>query len=217
MGQAYHEIPVHVPYRRCGFAVEGLMMASEDHDKQHAALWLIGPDMPGLLRIGAEFVASRGGNIDRDIADKFGEKAVVFMSVSASPSAIRKMDEDKETLKKNTGCGVLFQPMNEPTVPDGFQEGLFGFEIVTDDATGVIAEITKMLAEIGVVIVGHTGERGAIPGPIRKVRARQKYVIILPHEFDHGDFNYRLTELVKKFKGQMQTPLRPVAGLLWWK
>ena len=39
---------------------------------KHAALWLVGPDMPGLLNLGARFVANQGGNIDKNIADKFG-------------------------------------------------------------------------------------------------------------------------------------------------
>ncbi len=59
-------------------------MASDTTELQHAALWLIGPDMPGLLKLGARFVADRGGNINKDIADKFGEKAVVFMLSSVS-------------------------------------------------------------------------------------------------------------------------------------
>ena len=40
-------------------------MTSTQSNIQHAALWLIGPDMPGLLRLGAKFVADRGGNIDK--------------------------------------------------------------------------------------------------------------------------------------------------------
>jgi glycine cleavage system regulatory protein len=88
---------------------------------QHAALWLIGDDMPGLLRLGAKFVADRGGNIDKDIADKFGEKAVVFMSITAAPSGIQRMEKEKEELKAASGCGVVFQPMKEPTVPPGFR------------------------------------------------------------------------------------------------
>ncbi len=87
---------------------------------QHADMWLIGSDMPGLLNLGSKFVADRGGNIDKDIADKFGESAAVFMSVTAAPGDIKQMAQDKEALKKATGCTVVFQPMKEPTIPDGF-------------------------------------------------------------------------------------------------
>ena len=97
-------------------------MTGEASDIQHAALWLIGPDMPGLLRLGAEYVADRDGNIDKDIADRFGEKAVVFMSITAPPAGISRMERDVEELKSKSGCGVVFQPMKEPTVPEGFQK-----------------------------------------------------------------------------------------------
>lgn len=191
--------------------------ASTKSDKmQHAAMWLIGADMPGLLRLGARFVADHNGNIDKDIADKFGEKAVVFMSVTAEPPDISQMAKDIDRLKKASGCGVVFQPMREPTVPGGFQEDLYGFDIVTDDAVGIIAELTGLVAEFGMMIVGHTGERRVIPGPVTKVQGGQKYVVMLPHEFDHIGFTNSLTALVKKHNGIMKTPLRTVPGLLWW-
>jgi glycine cleavage system regulatory protein len=183
---------------------------------QHAALWLIGDDMPGLLRLGAKFVADRGGNIDKDIADKFGEKAVVFMSITADPSGIQRMEKEKEELKAASGCGVVFQPMKEPTVPPGFRAELHGFDIVTDDAPGLVAEVTGLLQQYGVLIVGHTGERRSIPGPRTKAQGGQKYVVMLPYEFDHLQFTRDLDTLVKRFNGTMKTPLRTVPGLLWW-
>ncbi len=183
---------------------------------QHGALWLVGRDMPGLLSLGAAFVAERNGNIDQDIATKFGESAVVFMSVTAKPGDIARMNQDKESLRKESGCAVVFQPMKEPTVPAGFQESLYGFDIVTDDAVGLVAEVTRLLTDSGMMIVGHTGERRVAPGPRRQIQAGQKYVVMLPHDFDHGSFNYQLTQLVKKYNGKMVTPLRTVPGLLWW-
>jgi len=191
-------------------------MALSNADMQHAAMWLIGPDMPGLLRAGAKYVADRGGNIDKDIADKFGEKAVVFMSVTAKPADIQRMDADKEQLKAATNCGVVFQPMHQPTVPDGFQDDLHGFDILSDDAPGMIAEITGLLSEYRVLIVGHTGERRTLPGPRGQVQAGQKYVVMLPREFDHFTFVRELDALVKRFNGTLKTPLRVVPGLLWW-
>jgi len=189
---------------------------ARDREVQHAALWLIGPDMPGLLRVGAKYVADRGGNIDKDIADKFGEKAVVFMSVTAKPADIRRMDQDKDALKRASGCGVVFQPMNQPTVPEGYREELHGFDVLTDDAPGLIAELTGLVAKYGMLIVGHTGERRAVPGPRTHVQAGQKFVVMLPLEFDHFSFIRSLDELVKKHNGVMKTPLRTVPGLLWW-
>jgi len=183
---------------------------------QHAALWLIGPDMPGLLNLGSKFVAERGGNIDKDIADKFGEKAVVFMSITADPEDIKRMNRDKESLKAATGCGVVFQPMHQPTVPDGFQNDLYGFDIVTDDAPGLIAELTGLVSEFGMMVVGHTGERRVVPGPRPVVQGGQKFVVMLPHQFDHLAFTRALNDVVKKYNGTMKTPLRTVPGLLWW-
>jgi glycine cleavage system regulatory protein len=183
---------------------------------QHAALWLIGPDMPGLLRLGAKYVADRGGNIDKDIADKFGEKAVVFMSVTAKPPDIKRMEVDKDQLKAASGCGVVFQPMNQPTVPPGFQEDLYGFDVVSDDAPGIIAEITKLLADFKMLIVGHTGERRVIPGPRPKVEAGQKFIVMLPQPFEHLEFVHTLDQLIKRYNGSIKTPLRTVPGLLWW-
>ncbi|MBI1827472.1 MAG: hypothetical protein HY287_05360 [Planctomycetes bacterium] len=183
---------------------------------QHAALWLIGPDVPGLLRLGAKYVADRGGNIDKDIADKFGEKAVVFMSITAKPADIKRMEAEREQLKVTAGMGVVFQAMKDPTVPPGYREDLYGFDIVTDDASGLIAEVTELLAEYGMFIVGHTGERRVPPGPRSKVQAGQKYIVMLPIEFDHLGFTRALDLLVKKFNGTMKTPLRTVPGLLWW-
>jgi glycine cleavage system regulatory protein len=191
-------------------------MTLSTSDIQHAAMWLIGPDMPGLLRLGAKYVADRGGNIDKDIADKFGEKAVVFMSVTAKPSDIQRMDADKEQLKTASGCGVVFQPMRQPTVPDGFQPDLHGFDILSDDAPGMIAEITGLLADYRILVVGHTGERRTLPGPRGQVQAGQKYVVMLPKEFDHFTFVRDLDALVKRFNGTLKTPLRVVPGLLWW-
>lgn len=184
-------------------------------DYQHAALWLIGPDMPGLLNVGSKYVADRGGNIDKDIADKFGEKAVVFMSVTAKPEDIRRMERDKESLKNATGCGVVFQPMHQPTVPDGFQADLYGFDIVTEDAPGIIAELTDLVAGFGMLLVGHTGERRTIPGPRPRVEGGQKFVVMLPHQFDHLAFTRALNDIVKKHNGTMKTPLRTVPGVLW--
>ena len=191
-------------------------MSPDTSGIQHAALWLVGPSMPGLLNLGAAFVADRGGNIDKDIAHKFGENVVVFMSITADPGDIMRMDQDKESLKKVSGCAVVFQPMKQPTVPDGFQEDLHGFDIMTDDAPGLIAELTGLVTTFGMLIVGHTGERRVVPGPRRQVQAGQKYVVMLPHGFDHADFNYKLTQVVKKYNGTMVTPLRSVPGLLWW-
>ncbi len=183
---------------------------------QHAAMWLIGPDMPGILRLASEFVTTRGGNIDKDIADKFGESAVVFMSVTARPEDITRMEQEKGTLKEQTGCGVVFQPMKQPTVPRGFQEDLHGFDIVTDDAPGLLAAVTKVAGDHGMLIVGHTGERRYVPGPGRRTQFGQKFVVMLPHRFDHVGFNVAMTDLVRRFNGTMVTPLRVVPGLLWW-
>lgn len=184
---------------------------------QHAAIWLIGPDMPGLLRMGAKFVADRGGNIDKDIADKFGEKVVVFMSITAKPEDIKRMEREKDELKSQTkDLGVVFQPMKEPTVPPGFKEDLYGVDIVTDDAPGIIVELTALLADFEMLIVGHTGERRIQPGPRPKAVAGQKFIVMLPYEFDHVDFTHRLSDLVRKYNGTVKTPLRTVPGLLWW-
>ena len=192
------------------------MMSPDTPDLQHAALWLIGPDMPGLLRLGAQFVAERGGNIDKDIADKFGEKAVVFMSITAAPDSIARMDHDTEELKAVSGCGVVFQPMKEPTVPEGFQGDLHGFDIVTDDARGLIAELTRLVEQYGMLLVGHTGERRVVSGLTPLIQAGQKFVVMVPNEFDHLGFTTRLDDLVKKYNGVIQTPFRLVPGLLWW-
>jgi len=185
-------------------------------DIQHAALWLIGPDMPGLLRLGAKFVADRGGNIDKDIADKFGEKAVVFLSITAKSEDIKRMEREKDELRQVSGLGVVFQPMKEPTVPPGFQEDLYGFDVVTDDAPGIVAELTALVAEFDMLIVGHTGERRMIPGPRLRAAAGQKYIVMLPFQFDRLAFTRRLDELVKRHGGTIKAPLRTVPGLLWW-
>jgi len=196
--------------------MEDQAMTTASSEVQHAALWLIGPDMPGLLRLGAKFVAERGGNIDKDIADKFGEKAVVFMSITAKPADIKRMEQDREALKAASGCGVVFQPMKQPTVPEGFQGTLHGFDIVTDDSSGLIAEITSLLADFGVLVVGHTGERRIVPGPRSQVQAGQKYVVMLPHDFDHLGFTRGIDALAKRHNGSLKSPLRAVPGLLWW-
>ncbi len=106
--------------------------------------------------------------------------------------------------------------MKQPTVPEGFQDELYGFDIVTDDAPGLIAEVTSLLATFKMLIVGHSGERRAAHGPTHQAQAGQKYVVMMPPEFDHGAFNYQLTQTLKKYHGRMLTPLRPVPGLLWW-
>ena len=191
-------------------------MAPETSELKHAALWLIGPDVPGLLKLGAKYVSDRGGNIDKDIADKFGEKAVVFMSVTARPDDIARMDRDKESLKAASGCGVVFQPMTQPIVPDGFQEELHGFDIVTDDRPGLIAELTALVEACGMLLVGHTGERRVIPGLNPLVQAGQKYVVMIPEDFVEADFTRSLDQLAKRHNGVVITPLRPVPGLLWW-
>ncbi len=191
-------------------------MATTPLELQHAALWLIGPDMPGLLRLGAEYVFKRGGNIDKDIADKFGEKAVVFMSITAHPADIERMEADKEQLKAASGCGVVFQPMKEPTIPPGFREELHGFDMVTDDVPGLIAEITRLLAEYGILVVGHIGERRSLPGPRQRPQGGQKFVVLLPVEFDQHAFARDIDALAHKHNGTMKTPLRTVPGLLWW-
>ncbi len=191
-------------------------MASDATELQHAALWLIGPDMPGLLKLGARFVADRGGNINKDIADKFGEKAVVFMSISAAPDDIARMEREKEKLKHTSGVGVVFQPMNEPTVPEGFQDDLYGFDVITDDAPGLVAKLTRLADEFGLLLVGHTGELRVVGGLTPLVQAGQKFVVMLPDEFDHHGFTEKLNSLVKEHNGVVQTPLRTVLGLLWW-
>lgn len=183
---------------------------------QHAALWLIGPDMPGLLNKGATFVAKHGGNIDKDIADKFGEKAVVFMSITAHPDDIDRMSKNIGKLKEACGGGAVFQPMNQPIVPDGYQDDLHGFDMVTDDAVGLIAEVTALVASYGMMIIGHTGERQIVPGPRQQVQSGQKFIVMLPTMFDHIGFTRELTALAKKHNGKMATPLRVVPGLLWW-
>lgn len=191
-------------------------MMPESPDLQHAALWLIGPDMRGLLNIGSKYVFERGGNIDKDIADKFGEKAVVFMSITAKPADIRRMDKDKEQLREITGCGVVFQPMRLPTVPTGFQEDLHGFDLVTDDKAGLLAELTALVNSHGMLLVGHTGERRVTPGPRPLVQSGQKCVVMVPHGFDAAAFARDLETLVKRYNGMIKTPLRTVPGLLWW-
>lgn len=191
-------------------------MVPEALDAQHAALWLIGPDMRGLLNLGATFVAEHGGNIDKDIADKFGEKAVVFMSITAKPADITRMANAVAALKQASGCGVVFQPMKEPTVPPGFREELYGFDVITNDAVGLVAELSDLVARFGMMLVGHTGERRVIPGPRRQVKAGQKFVVMLPYELDHALFGHELNQVVKKYHGTIVTSLRTVPGLLWW-
>jgi glycine cleavage system regulatory protein len=190
-------------------------MTDKQGDLQHAALWLLGRDMPGILKLSAEYIALRGGSIEKDIADRFGEQAMVFLSVSAKPIDIARMDLDKKCLEQATGCGVVFQPTTLPTVPEGFQEDLFGFDILTDDTPGLIAELTGLIGNFGILIVGHTGERSATPGPTPLFQARQKFVLMLPHEFDRDEFSRVLDEFVKKHNGVLTTPLRPVLGLFW--
>lgn len=182
----------------------------------HAALWLIGKDMPGLLNRGARFVASHGGNIDKIIADKFGEKCVIFMSLTGSTESIAAMEADKGTLKQQTGLGVVFEVMKEPTVPEGYKDDLYGFDIVCDDAVGLIAEVTRLLGEFDVLVVGHTGERRVIPGPKPIAQSGQKYVVMLPQQFDQLTFTRELCDMVRRFNGRLVTPLKRVPGLLWW-
>ena len=191
-------------------------MAPAASDIQHAALWLIGPDMPGLLNLGASFVAKHGGNINKDIADKFGEKAMVFMSITAKPADIARMADATASLKEASGCGVVFQAMKEPTVPPGYLAELYGFDIITDDAVGLVAELTSLVAKFGMMLVGHTGEQRVLPGPRRQVKAGQKFIVMMPFELDHGAFGLQLSQVVKKFNGSIVTSLRTVPGLLWW-
>ena len=187
----------------------------DDDAIRHAALWLIGPDVPGLLATGSKFVTERGGNIDKDIADRFGEKAVVFMSLTASPEDIQRMTKDTPKLKEITGCGVVFQPMNNPPVPEGYQPDLYGFDIVTDDARGLIADVAAVVTEFNLLIVGHTGERRSVPGPRHKIQSGQKYVVHLPLRFDHHEFTKAISAVAKKYNGSLTTPLKTVPGLLW--
>ena len=185
-------------------------------DMHHAAMWLIGPDMPGILERGSEFVARHRGNIEKNIADTFGEKAVVFMSITAPPEAIAEMQRDTPDLKRASGCNVIFEQMKRPTAPEGYQEALYGFDIVTDDASGLLAEIANLIAVCGMAIVGHTGERRVVPGPRPLIQSGQKFIVLLPHKFNQAGFRDKLTELVTKYHGVIISPLRPVPGLLWW-
>ena len=191
-------------------------MMPETANYQHAALWLIGPDVRGLLNMGSQYVFERGGNIDKDIADKFGEKAVIFMSITAKPADIKRMDQDKETLRQKTGCGVIFQPMKEPTVPPEYQPDLHGFDVVTEDQSGLLAEMTGLVNAHKMLLVGHTGERRILPGPRPVVQSVQKYIVMLPRDFEAMAFTRELELLVKKYKGSIKMPLRNVPGLLWW-
>ena len=47
--------------------------------------------------VSARIRYDRGGNIDKDIADKFGEKAVVFLSITAQPDDIKRMERERRT------------------------------------------------------------------------------------------------------------------------
>ena len=185
-------------------------------DTQHAALWLVGRGMPNLLRLGAQWVAERGGNIDKDIAVKSGEMGGVFMSISASAHEIALMQNGKATLKEAAGCTVVFQPMKQPTIPGDFEQVLYGLDVVTDDASGLLAELTELLQAHGIMIVGHTGEQRVVPGPKPLVQSGQKLIVLLPHDFDATGFRDKLADFVKKYRGDIISPLRPVPGLLWW-
>ena len=185
-------------------------------DTQHAALWLVGRGMPNLLRIGAQWVADHGGNIDKDVAVKSGEMGVVFMSIMAGREQIADMLKYKASLKEATGCSVVFQPMRQPTIPDDFEQVLYGLDIATDDNSGLLAELTELLEAHGIMIVGHTGEQRVIPGPKPLVQSGQKLIVLLPHEFDAAGFRDKLADFVKRYRGDIISPLRPVSGLLWW-
>lgn len=182
----------------------------------HAALWVVGPDMPGLLNVAASFVRDRGGNIDRNIAHKFGENCVIFMSISADPPDIDRMDQEKMELKRSSGCNVKFQPMLQPTVPNGFRNELYGFDILTRDSKGLLAELTSLVSQFGMFIIGHTGERYIKEGPRPVVQVGQKVVVMMPHEFDQLEFSRQINDLAKRHRGTVKTPLRSVPGLLWW-
>ena len=119
-------------------------------------------------------------------------------------------------LKEATGCSVVFQPMRQPTIPDDFEQVLYGLDIATDDASGLLAELTELLEAHGIMIVGHTGEQRIIPGPKPLVQSGQKLVVLLPHEFDAAGFRDKLADFVRRFRGDVISPLRPVSGLLWW-
>ena len=90
------------------------------------------------------------------------------------------MDQDKASLEEASGCGIVFQPMAEPTVPDGFRDDLYGFEFQTDDAPGLVAEFTSLLGNFGILTLGHTGERRVVPGLTPLVQAVQRFVVMLP-------------------------------------
>ena len=126
------------------------------------------------------------------------------------------MQKDTPKLKKITNCGVVFQPMHNPTIPEDFRPDLYGFDIITDDAPGLLAKVSGLVAEYGILVVGHTGERRVLPGPRRVVQFGQKFVVMVPHRFDHVEFAREISGLVKEFNGSMVTPLRTVPGLLWW-
>jgi len=181
---------------------------------QHAALWLLGPDVKGLLNRGADFVAKRGGNIVKDIADRFGNRVVVFMSIIAEPKNIARMDAEKHVLRHETGCDVVFQPLKEPTVPAGFQMVLHGFNVVTEDAPGLVVELTMLIERFGLLIVGHSGERRNVSGPVIKIEAGQKFVVMLPIKFSRDNFVRALSDLVQRYHGKVVSPLGKVPGLL---
>ncbi|MHC5112741.1 MAG: ACT domain-containing protein [Planctomycetota bacterium] len=192
-------------------------MTDSSQELQHAALWLIGPDVPGLLNIGSKFVADRNGNIDKNIADKFGEKCVVFMSISGQPPDIAQMDADREKLKKASGCGVVFQPMRHAVAPEHYNDELYGFDIITNDKRGLLAEMTNLIKDHDMVITGHIGERRPAPGPRGEIQVGQRFLVLLPPDMNEMEFAGDLNALVRRYDGKVKTPLQAVPGLLWWR
>ncbi len=95
--------------------------------------------------------------------------------------------------------------MSQPIVPESFQEELHGFDVLTEESKGWLAEFTRRRSDDGLPFAGHTGKRAAKSGPLGEIQVGQKVVVVLAHAFDRMAFAGALTMLARTPSDVMTT------------
>ena len=122
---------------------------------------MAGPDRPGLVKALSATISEAGGNWEGSRMARFeGHFAGVVHAVVSG----RKAEEMKSSLESLAGDGMLVSVIEGNTAGENALTGeTVGLEVVGQDRTGIVSEISKALASLGVNVEELTTECHSAP------------------------------------------------------
>jgi glycine cleavage system regulatory protein len=202
--------------------------------KSYAVLTLVGVDAHGLLARASEFVVSHQGNITSDVTCSMGGSVAVVslcfeFEDDSHQTRMQAMQNGMATLETDTRCACRLHSAVSPSpitrISPDYLPTAYGASVVSDDAPGLLKELSALCKRWGVNIIGHTGESLEGGGDSGKHEYRQLFLVWLPRKTPNGaefrlkffDTEFQETVAKKPFNGRSSLfyPVYTLFGRFW--